>query len=172
MLLLQLSHLLLLRLQSHLLLLSQYQKISKIVKRRIRFYQVNGKVYLPNNILSINYNNDVPRCSFELILTLIKNYIPDTPIITINQIKEALLEEYNKLRNYSYQIGNILKAQGKNEIAEKLLLGTVRLDTLIMSDNYYLTNLDLLLLVKHFQLPLILLSTKLKENNKDFLSSK
>ena len=39
-----------------------------------------------------------------------------------------------------------------------------------MDETYYLTNLDLLLIVEYYKLPVVLLSaTKLRENNKTFL---
>ena len=39
-----------------------------------------------------------------------------------------------------------------------------------MSENYYMTNFDLLLFAKHFKIPMVLLSSlRLKENDKSFL---
>ena len=109
-------------------------------------------------------------CTFEIIFDIIKNNNPETNILRINQLKEILVEEYNKYSKDIYKIGHILYSEGKTELAEKLLSGEIKLDIAIMSDNYYITNLDLILIAKHFNLPLILLSSKsLQENKKSFL---
>ena len=120
-------------------------------------------------IKSINYVNETPICSFQLIVDLLKNYMADKPK-TINQLKEILLEQYINYKQEIYKIGHILISQGKPLLANKLLLGTITLETMIMSEDYYMTTFDLLLFAKHFKLPLVLLSSlALKENNKLFL---
>ena len=101
---------------------------------------------------------------------MIKDSIPKTEIQTANQLKEVLVEEYNKLADKIYVVANILLLQGKNDITRKLLLGKIQIDTMIMAENYYLTNLDIQLFAKYFNLPVILISsTKLIENNRPIL---
>ena len=81
-----------------------------------------------------------------------------------------MVSQYEIYRLDTYRIGNIWKQQGKKEIADKLLLGSISLETAIMNDSYYITNLDIILLSEYYQIPIILLSTvKLPENNKTFL---
>ena len=127
------------------------------------------KHVFPRNTTVINYKDELAYCTFEILFDIIKNFIPDTTILRINQLKEILIEEYNNYDKEIYKIGHILQSQGKIELANKLLLGQIRLDIAIMSENYYITNLDLILLARHFNLPIVLLSSKiLKENNKSF----
>jgi hypothetical protein len=58
-----------------------------------------------------------------------------------------------------------MRNQGKKDIVKTMITKNVTLNTLIASDNYYVTNLDLFLIAKHFKLPMVVTSgTRLKEN--------
>jgi hypothetical protein len=128
------------------------------------------KHLFPSTTTVINYKDELAYCTFEIIFDIIKKQNPETNVLTINQLKEILIEEYNKYSKDIYKIGRILYSEGKTELAEKILSGEVKLDIAIMSDNYYITNLDLLLIAKHFNLPIVLLSSRsLQENKKSFL---
>ena len=119
---------------------------------------------------SITYTNISPFCSFQLIIEIITNFNPAINITSINKLKEVLVSQYETYRIDTYRIGNIWKQQGKKEIAEKLLLGTITLETAIMNETYYISNLDILLLSEYYKIPIVILSTvKLPENNKTFL---
>jgi hypothetical protein len=119
---------------------------------------------------SITYTNISPFCSFQLIIEIITNFNPAINITSINKLKEILLSQYETYRLDTYRIGNIWKQQGKKEIAEKLLLGSITLETAIMNETYYISNLDILLLSEYYKIPIIILSkVKLTENNKTFL---
>ena len=86
-------------------------------------------------------------------------------------LKEILVEEYSQYyTEYKFEIIQALKLQGKNKIVKQLISKTSTLANLIMSDDYYATNLDLWLLAKHYDLPLIFFSgTELVENGEKFL---
>ena len=128
------------------------------------------KHFFPSSTTAINYKDELAYCTFEILFDIIKDYIPDTRILRINQLKDILIEEYNKYSKEIYKIGQILHSEGKTELADKLLRGEIKLDVAIMSDNYYITNLDLIIIAKHFNIPIILLSPKtLQENNKPFM---
>ena len=50
------------------------------------------------------------------------------------------------------------------------MINSSTLDNIIMSNKYYITNFDIWLLSKHFNIPIIMYSsTKLVENNKDVM---
>jgi hypothetical protein len=60
--------------------------------------------------------------------------------------------------------------QGKHKIAKQLIALQSTLANIIMSEDYYATNLDIWLLAKHFKLPLIFFSgTELTENGQKLL---
>jgi len=119
----------------------------------------------PPKTTEIEFGEELPFCSFEIILTIIKDY-KNSNIKRINQLKEILVEEYTKYENKLNIIANILAKEGKIDIAHKLRDGDITIDIMIMSENYYITNFDIILLAKRLNIPLILISsTKLVENN-------
>ena len=124
----------------------------------------------PQKTTEIEFGEEIPFCSFEIILTIIKDY-KNSNIKKINQLKEILVEEYTKYENKLNIIANILAKEGKIDISHKLRDGDITIDIMIMSENYYITNFDIILLAKRFNIPLILISsTKLVENNSYILT--
>ena len=124
----------------------------------------------PSGTIELEYVKETPFCSFELILTIIQDYNKDIKNLTVNQLKEILLEEYNKYLDRIPSIANILGMHGKVNMSQKLLEGIITIDTLIMSEDYYITNFDIELLAIRFNIPLILISsTRLVDNNKTLL---
>ena len=139
-------------------------------KKEQKLLTEKWKKIFVKGVSSITYTNISPYCSFQLIIEIINNFNPAINITTVNKLKEVLVSQYEIYRLDTYRIGNIWKQQGKKEIADKLLLGSISLETAIMNDSYYITNLDIILLSEYYQIPIILLSTvKLPENNKTFL---
>ena len=104
------------------------------------------------------------------MLDIIKDFNPENKINTINKIKKLLIEEYQKNKVNSFKLGNILSSQGKQTISKKFLLGEIDLEIMILSENYYLTNLDIIFLSKRLNLPIILISSlTVPENKKPIL---
>ena len=61
-------------------------------------------------------------------------------------------------------------SQGKRDLSSKLLLGKINIDNAIISENYYITNLDIILISKRLNLPIIIVSsTVIPENKKKFI---
>ena len=91
----------------------------------------------------------------------------------VNEIKRLLVELYKKEsdnKNDDLYIITMRK-QGKKDIVKTMVSKNVSLNTLIASDNYYVTNLDLFLIARHLKLPLIITSgTRLRENNQLLMS--
>ena len=109
-------------------------------------------------------------CSFELILFIIKHYNKIYQDLTINDIKNDLIEEYYnhtntdtllffikkhiKLKNMEPLINKIsVKNFIKNQEFKDLL------SKFINSPDYYITYIDLYLLAKKYDLPIIVIST-------------
>ena len=109
-------------------------------------------------------------CSFNIFLQLIKE-ADQTSSISRNGLKELLLAEYEKYTaEYLDKIIQILSSQGKNTVARQVLIGQTTLHNLIMSEDYYATNIDLWLLATRFKLPIVFFSVgSLLENNGPFL---
>ena len=125
------------------------------------------KTVLKKGISYINYELISPECSFEIILEILKNNDIDE---SLESLKIVLAMEYENYELYKLNIGDIWKLEGKILFSEKLLMGEANLETIIMSSDYYLTNLDFYILAQIYEIPLIFLSTaKFKETNKNYL---
>jgi hypothetical protein len=125
------------------------------------FFPLNSK----EHVYAVN-----PKfCSFKAILTIINAEKQQT--LTINEIKEILLNEYLKLnQTYGDKILQIFRAQGKKLLAGQIVKKQIEFTNMIMSEEYYATNLDVWLLAIYYDIPLILLSdTSLMENNGKYM---
>lgn len=124
------------------------------------------KPIFPENSIEVIFHDKPALCTFDIILVILKN-----TNLTKNDLKEILVEEYLLYyTDYKFEIIEALKLQGKHKISKQLINKTTTLANIIMSEDYYATNLDLWLLAKHYDLPLIFLSgTELVENGEKFL---
>ena len=146
------------------------QSDKKYICETIKKSMTKWKPFFPTNTSELEYVDDTPLCSFEILMTIIKDFIPDSKIKTIHQLKELLIHEYSKLEDKIYILSKILESQGKNSIVSKVLLGMITFDAMIMSENYYITNLDIELIVLSLNIPLIFISSrKLIDNNRPLL---
>ena len=122
--------------------------------------------------IELVFPNNPPECTFDLILTLINQERESrSKLLNKKEIREILTMAYEKYyANFSKQIHKILANQGKRAIVKKLQQSTASLDQIIMSEEYYATNLDIWLLADHYDIPLAFYSgTNLKENGKEFM---
>ena len=103
-------------------------------------------------------------CSFNIIQTIYDKHF-DTQI-TITQIKQILISEYNKyMENHKSKILHILRKQnGKDKMINAVEKNNMTLETLIISEDYYLTTLDIWVLASYFKLPIMLFSQSNLEN--------
>jgi len=123
------------------------------------------------NSKEIQYNID-NKCNFYIILHILHDMKRiNTNILDndfIKDIKEKLVKGYNELLpEYKKQIYNILKLQhGKKEMVKQLEKNQIEFETLIQSEEYFLTELDLWILAIELELPIVLFSKKdLKQLN-------
>jgi hypothetical protein len=124
------------------------------------------KPIFPENSIEVIFHNSPALCTFDIILVLLKN-----SKLSKTDLKETLVEEYLQYyTDYKFEIIEILKLQGKHKISKQLINKTSTLANLIMSEDYYATNLDLWLLARHYDFPLIFFSgTELVENGEKYL---
>ena len=124
------------------------------------------------NCKEFTYQNSDSKCSFEFVIDMIEHIHPNKKV-NINEIKTILLDEYiKKYKKYKDTILEILSVQGKQNITKQIKLGQLTFEYMIMSENYYISNLDVWVLAEHFKLPIVFLSNTramLKENNKNLL---
>ena len=85
--------------------------------------------------------------------------------MTIEQIKEDLMDEYKRLTdNYSNRskintIINILREEGQYD-ANQLLDGTLNFEQMILHEGFYAVNFDLWVLLVKYKIPSIFISSK------------
>ena len=92
----------------------------------------------PPNSYEAIFSNIPALCSFDIILTLIKQVDPEQKNLTKFILKELLVEEYEKyMREYKQNILDILKLEGKQNIIKPLINGQISLSNMIMAENYY-----------------------------------
>lgn len=93
--------------------------------------------------------------------------------INITEIKKILVEEYEKFGNTPNTNKNlimILKRYGMRYLANIIQEGKATFSTILQSEYYCLTNVDLWILARYFKIPIVLLATtKLIENGKKLL---
>ena len=133
--------------------------------------KITGKwsKFLPKIYYEQSYNN-LAICTFALIKNIIQTYTKKD--VSIEEIKEILVAEYTKLISElgEKNIYEILFTQGKINMIRQVQHGQLSLENMIMSDNYFLTNLDLWLLSLFYKTPIIFISsTKNMENGNNIL---
>jgi len=111
----------------------------------------------------IGFKNTV-ICSYSPIIYILQRRVKSNSDITVALIRKILWIGYSKyMKTYEKQILYILKKEGKAELIDKVSKGTVSLETVVYSEDYYLTSLDYWIISIEVQLPIILFnSTSLK----------
>jgi hypothetical protein len=131
---------------------------------------VGGKLkkFLPKKTIEMLFDTETPLCTFEIIETIINDH-SGKKVVNKKILKEQLIEEYEKYNEYLFEITDILNKQGK-KFALQVQVGQITMQDMIISNDYYATNLDIWILVRKYNVPVIFLSgTKLTENDRTFL---
>ena len=98
-------------------------------------------------------------CTFEFIIDLIERRTGEK--MTISQIKNQLFDEYkNYLSEYKDKIVDILILEGKKTLGDQVHSDVISFSNLIYTDTYFLTTLDLWMLVVKYKIPTIFISQK------------
>ena len=104
---------------------------------------------------------NIPICTWKFIAYIIHNFLQKN--IEISDLKEILIQEYNKVGDNN-MIYTILEGQGKKKIIKSVKKGRFTFENQIMSEDYYITNLDLFMFIKKYKIPTVFISgTPLKE---------
>ena len=86
--------------------------------------------------------------------------------ITVNELKTKLTRLYGKYVDlHKSKVYDILRKQnGKTSMINKVIRNKLTMEDLIMSEDYYLTTLDMWLLASELKLPIMLFSQSPLEN--------
>ena len=117
----------------------------------------------PENYKEIEYKNSI-NCPLYLIIDLVKEI--KSKSLTIEEIKDDLIDEYAKLTNNfsdKYRIDkiiDILKEEGQKD-ASQLQDGSINFEQLIIQQGFLATNFDLWVLLVKYEIPSIFISSKM-----------
>jgi hypothetical protein len=101
------------------------------------------------------------KCSYYPII-YVYNQLYNT-FLTVEQIKSILITEYSNYGHHLYKILMILRKQGKRDMVDDIIKGKYTLETVIFTEVYFLTPLDLWVLAVGLKLPIVLFhQSKLK----------
>jgi len=116
------------------------------------------KTCFPENYKEIQYGK-FTYCTYEIIMDLYEKKNGEK--ITMNTVKNDLFQEYKKyLENYKEKIVDILIIEGKKTLGDQVLSEILSFSSFIFTDGYFLTPLDLWLLVEKYEIPTIFISNK------------
>ena len=142
-----------------------YSQINNEINTRSCDWKVNPKITsgiwkkcFPADYNEMEYNK-LNYCTFGLIINLIQRKTGKK--VEINELKTELYEEYQKyLEKYHDKIINILILEGKKTLGDQVLSDKLSFSNFIYTDAYFLTPLDLWLLVTKYKIPTIFISQK------------
>ena len=144
--------------------LEEKDKLCKIKKTKI--ISKKWKNCFPENYNEINYENNV-SCGYKLLKDLI--YEINKKNITTSEIKKTLIEQYKYLINEkNVNQNNLIKifiAEGK-QFNSRDLSTISYLEEYILQENYWLSNLDMWILLNYNKINSVYISPFiLRENN-------
>ena len=126
---------------------------------------------LPTGSSELVFNNEPSLCSFDILLVLLKQTNAKYNAFTLENLLEILSLEYGDMSvKEEKKILSIWKSQGKTKMALRVQNKEAAIADIIVGGLYYATNIDLWILARRFNIPLIFYSsTVLVENGKQFI---
>lgn len=113
----------------------------------------------PTTATEIVYKDSV-ACSFFVLISILKTHTKIDH--TILQIKEKLWNGYSRIVDkqpeYLVKIVGILRRQGKKTLMDPVVNRAQTLESLIFSEEYYISDMDIWVMAQTYQLPVILFS--------------
>jgi hypothetical protein len=126
--------------------------------------KINGKVIgiwnrcFPNECKEAEYGDSV-FCGYQMIIDLVFKYKGQAK--TINQVKMDLIKGYNKyMPNHGDKIIDILISEGKKNKGLQVKTNKLSFVNFLLLESYYLTILDIWMLITYYEIPAIFISSK------------
>jgi len=118
----------------------------------------------PSNYLEVEYLKS-NNCTFFFVSEIIEK--TKNIVLSNADIRRLLIEEYSKyLQSYKDKILDILILEGKKTLGNQVKSGELQFNQLLLSDKYFITNLDLWIILDKYKIPSFIISTKhLMETN-------
>ena len=115
------------------------------------------KRFFSANSMEMSLHKTV-RCSYYPIIYAYKQ-VKGT-FMTVEEIRERLVQEYGKYGQYYEKVLKILRNQGKRDMVDNIIKGKYTLEEAIVMEAYALTTLDLWVLASGLRLPLVIFHQK------------
>ena len=147
--------------------LKKTTKIKTCEKNKIKLKKILSNVILGSNYYETSYVSNI-KCSFEILLSILNKMGKSD--MDINKLKKILYEQYSTVYNqYLNKIKDILLNEGKRFYIYQIYGKKLSLSDYIMSENYFLSFMDIWVLSKALNIPLLILSGgKIKANDKRY----
>jgi hypothetical protein len=115
------------------------------------------KKMFSQKVQELRYANQIV-CGYNFVIDIIKQ--TRGVIFSVSEIKTLLVKEYsNYYEKYGIKILDILRYQGKN-IIQQVKSKTTNLSFYILSNEYYLTQMDIYILFSYLKIPFFVISNK------------
>jgi hypothetical protein len=100
------------------------------------------KRIFPKETKEIIFKNTSTSCTFYILIYMFQDKYQKS--ISVQSVKTTLWNGYSTYyMKYKDTILKVLKNQGKHKIVHKIMAGEYSLETVIMSEEYYITDLDI-----------------------------
>ena len=113
----------------------------------------------PPKTFEIYYKTPQSICSYEIMMNIMKDYDPQFARLSIHDIKKQMVDVYRQYTEDIKILIILLIELNKKVVLERVLDNAISMDEMLLSDEYYLTYLDMILLSKYYNLPIILISS-------------
>jgi len=124
------------------------------------------KSQFPVDSVGLVFDTSPPSCTFDTMLTMIQDS-DRTNSATVATLKEYLASRYADIAvNRLPELLQAFIAAGKKRIATRVKQRATSIEHAVLSDDYYLTNLDVILIAQHYKIPLVMFSSTLIVENK------
>ena len=148
---------------------SNQQYVQEDFELKIMVSREKWKKYFPTKLYKKVFIHPHVNTFNNLFLDIINDFVEGN--FTLQQIKQKLIENYKKTKKSLNYILNVWNREGKKIAVESIKKKEFTFEEYIIHESYYFTDIDIILLMNHFKVPLFLISaTKLLENDKDSLS--
>jgi hypothetical protein len=115
------------------------------------------KIFKRGIYQSIVFQN-TPICTWKFLAFILGDFLERN--VEILEIKQNIIDEYKKVNKK--KLFEIFKEQGKSTIVYKDKEQSI--ENIIISESYYITNIDIFTIIKKFKMPVVFISGKpLKE---------
>lgn len=138
---------------------------------RVDITSKKWKTFFPRKTVELVFESSQPIQSFDLLVTLLQHHQKSLGNVNEQDIKEMLAEIYEeKYSDMLIKITNVWLIEGKRELATLVAKGELDITTAVLSDSYYATMFDYILIANKFNIPIVFYSgTKLSLNEKTML---